>query len=60
MSTKKDNALPPVVGFSSIIELGSVDNVTLDIMPSTKVEPGVDLHMQEVSKNPLRPPLDLW
>ena len=57
MSTKKDSALAPVMGSSSILEPGSMAIVALNIAPSKEVEPCTNLHMREVSKSPPRPPL---
>ena len=49
ISTKKDRAATPVVGSSLIVELGSLANIASEVMPSTEVEPRVDLHRREVS-----------
>ena len=56
MSTKKDSAMVPIVGSTSIVEPASVATVVPDIAPSTEVEPLADLHMREVSESPPRPP----
>ena len=57
MSTKKDNAVAPVIGSSSIVEPASVATIASDVTPSIEVEPCVDLHMREVSKSSPCPPL---
>ena len=53
MSTKKDSAMVHVIGSSLIIEPASVATIAPDVVPSIEVEPHADLHMREVSKNPL-------
>ena len=56
MSNKKDNAVAPVVGSSSIVEPGFVAIVALDVTPFLEVEPRADLHMYRVSQSPSCPP----
>ena len=55
MSAKKDSAVAPVVGSTSIVELDSVATVAPDVVPSIEVERDVDLHMHEVSESPPHP-----
>ena len=59
MSSKKDNAMAPIVGSSSIVEPGSMANVALDVAPSIEVEHCANLHMREVFESPPHSPQDL-
>ena len=43
MSTKKDSAVVPVVGSTSIVEPASMATVVPNVMPFTEVEPRADL-----------------
>ena len=56
MSTKKDSAMAPVVGSTSIVQPDFVAIVAPDVVPSVEVELDVDLHMREVSESPPRLP----
>ena len=54
--TKKDSAVVPVVGSTSIVEPDYVATVAPDVVPFVKVEPVMDLHMCKVSEGPLHSP----